>query len=71
MGYHAVKKLKMVSPSKIVVTKEDESPDQKKWDNPSNPERASDERDEEQLARQKKEAELRKSNLTDTPDNAD
>lgn len=38
------------------------------WENPVNPEEASDTRDIEQLQRQKKEAELRKKNLSDEPD---
>jgi len=40
------------------------------WDNPSNPEKAQDKRDLEQLLRQKKEAERRKDNLTDDPKEA-
>jgi hypothetical protein len=35
------------------------------WANPANPEDAEDQRDVEQLIRQKKEAERRKNNLTD------
>jgi hypothetical protein len=35
------------------------------WQNPANPEKAEDERDVEQLLRQKREAERRKNNLTD------
>ena len=35
------------------------------WEEPKNPEKASDERDLEKLLRQKKEAEIRKNNLTD------
>ena len=35
------------------------------WENPSNPEKAEDQRDLEQLLRQKHEAERRKNNLTD------
>ncbi len=55
----------MVVTNKIPVPPENEA-DVKQWDNPSEPENASDARDNEQLLRQKKEAELRKSNLTDT-----
>lgn len=40
--------------------------DGQQWENPANPEKAGDSRDLEQLERQKKEAELRKSNLTDS-----
>jgi hypothetical protein len=36
------------------------------WQNPSNPEKAEDQRDLEQLLRQKHEAERRKGNLSDT-----
>ena len=43
---------------------ESEKPEQH-WDNPMNPEKAGDERDIEQLKRQKKEAERRKDNLSD------
>lgn len=39
--------------------------DEQEWENPANPEHASDPRDIEQLQRQKQEAELRKSNLSD------
>lgn len=35
------------------------------WENPSNPEKAEDQRDVEQLLRQKHEAERRKNNLSD------
>lgn len=57
----------MVVTTKIPVQPEGDNPD-KKWDNPAEPENASDARDDEQLARQKKEAELRKANLTDDGD---
>ena len=56
----------------VVISKKDPSvqndeaalPEQS-WDNPMDPEKAADERDIEQLKRQKKEAERRKENLTD------
>ena len=38
---------------------------EKKWEEPKDPEHAKDQRDIEQLLRQKKEAERRKDNLTD------
>ena len=38
------------------------------WENPSNPEKAEDKRDVEQLLRQKKEAERRKNNLSQQED---
>lgn len=51
------------------IPKQDQEDQTKKedlsWENPSNPEKASDKRDVEQLQRQKEEAELRKNNLTD------
>ncbi|MBS7564141.1 hypothetical protein KHS38_06960 [Mucilaginibacter sp. Bleaf8] len=50
----------------VVVKKTVTDDSEKEWENPQNPEAASDPRDEEQLARQKKEAELRKENLTET-----
>ncbi|MEJ6980504.1 hypothetical protein WG906_08590 [Pedobacter sp. P351] len=39
------------------------------WENPSNPEKAEDQRDLEQLLRQKHEAERRKNNLSDSEEN--
>lgn len=39
------------------------------WENPSNPENAEDNRDVEQLLRQKHEAERRKNNLSDSEEN--
>ena len=47
---------------------EDPDKDKQEWDNPENPEKAGDERDFEQLKRQAKEAERRKENLTEIPD---
>jgi hypothetical protein len=41
----------------------------KDWDNPADPENAEDQRDAEQLIRQKKEAERRRNNLSDDPEN--
>jgi hypothetical protein len=41
---------------------------EKEWDNPRAPELTGDQRDAEQLERQKKEAERRKENLTETDD---
>ncbi len=48
---------------------EDPKKEKQEWDNPNNPEKAKDERDFEQLKRQAKEAERRKDNLTDSPEN--
>jgi len=60
----------MVVVNKLNIPKKDQADDHEKeelsWENPSNPEKASDNRDVEQLQRQKREAELRKNNLSDT-----
>lgn len=58
----------MVAANKIVIPKEEQGGEKEEqtWENPSNPEQASDLRDIEQLERQKKEAEQRKNNLSDT-----
>ncbi|WP_256011570.1 hypothetical protein [Desertivirga xinjiangensis] len=63
----------MVVVNKIKLPKDlkeqnEEAVPEKNWDNPSNPEQADDQRDLEQLLRQKKEAERRKNNLSDNPD---
>lgn len=50
--------------NKIVIP----DPDSKDWENPGNPEKAEDNRDAEQLLRQKREAERRHDNLTDAED---
>lgn len=42
--------------------------DEKEWENPVEPTKPSDERDEEQLLRQYKEAKRRKDNLTENED---
>ncbi|WP_407426108.1 hypothetical protein [Arcticibacter sp.] len=59
----------MVVVNKLKIPKEDQADQKMKeelsWENPSNPENASDNRDVEQLQRQKREAELRKNNLSD------
>ncbi|WP_207427985.1 hypothetical protein [Pedobacter sp. SYSU D00535] len=61
----------MVVVNKIKVPKEfkDGAPEDKDWDNPTDPEHAEDERDAEQLIRQKREAERRKNNLSEDPEN--
>ncbi|MGI4749933.1 MAG: hypothetical protein ACRYFB_04805 [Janthinobacterium lividum] len=43
----------------------DKSSDEKDWENPSNPEKPGDSRDEEQFTRQVNEAKRRKNNLTE------
>jgi hypothetical protein len=50
----------------IVVKKAVSNKGEKEWENPQDPENVSDARETEQLERQKKEAELRKENLTET-----
>ena len=53
----------------VVVKKPNTSTDDKEeqsWENPKAPEQASDPRDLEQIERQKKEAEMRKDNLSDS-----
>jgi hypothetical protein len=47
------------------LEKDDAEVPEKSWENPLNPEGATDKRDLEQLKRQKKEAERGKENLTD------
>lgn len=50
--------------------KEDQTPKQEQeWDNPTNPEKAADERDAEQLKRQKKDVDQKNDNLTEKPKN--
>ncbi|RCH55554.1 hypothetical protein DJ568_06590 [Mucilaginibacter hurinus] len=50
----------------MVVLKDKKRPgEEKEWENPVNPEKPADSRDDEQLLRQLKEAERRKENLTD------
>lgn len=47
-----------------------ETPQQEQqWDNPANPEKAADERDLEQLKRQKKDVDQKNNNLTEKPKN--
>lgn len=57
--------------NKLKLPKDLKETDQREvdWDNPSNPENAQDQRDLEQLLRQKKEAERRKENLSEDPEN--
>ncbi|EOR95723.1 hypothetical protein ADIARSV_1036 [Arcticibacter svalbardensis MN12-7] len=61
----------MVISNKLIIPKieQEENPEKEdlSWENPSDPENASDVRDVEQLQRQKKEAEARKNNLSDHP----
>jgi len=50
----------------VTPKKEDQKVEQKEWENPLNPEKPGDERDQEQLERQFKEAKRIHDNLTDT-----
>ena len=49
----------------MVIGKKDQQVEQKEWEDPLNPEKPSDERDQEQLQRQLKEAKRIKENLTE------
>jgi len=60
----------MVVVNKIKIKDlKDDNQQEVDWDNPTNPEKAHDQRDVEQLIRQKKEAERRKENLSEDPEN--
>jgi hypothetical protein len=48
----------------MVIGKKDQQVEQKQWEDPLNPEKPSDERDQEQLQRQLNEAKRIKENLT-------
>jgi hypothetical protein len=56
----------MVVISKKISGQTEAGNQEQHWDNPGNPEKAADARDVEQLKRQKKEAERRKENLTES-----
>jgi len=51
--------------TEMVIGKKDQQAEQKEWEDPLNPEKPSDERDQEQLQRQLKEAKRIKENLTE------
>jgi hypothetical protein len=51
--------------TKMVIGKKNQQVEQKEWEDPLNPEKPSDERDQERLQRQFKEAKRLKENLTD------
>jgi hypothetical protein len=51
--------------TEMVIGKKDQQVEQKEWEDPLNPEKPSDERDQEQLQRQLKEAKRIKENLTE------
>ena len=48
-----------------VAKKQDQQAEEKQWENPLNPEKPADARDQEQLQRQYKEAKRRHDNLTE------
>ena len=48
----------------VIVKKDNQKVEEQKWENPLNPEKPVDARDQEQLVRQYKEAKRRKDNLT-------
>jgi hypothetical protein len=49
----------------VVAKKQDQQAEEKQWENPLNPEKPGDARDQEQLQRQYKEAKRRHDNLTE------
>jgi len=53
----------------VTAKKNDQKVEEKTWEDPSNPEKTGDERDQEQLLRQYEEAKRRNENLTDTDKN--
>ena len=48
----------------MVIEKKDQQVEEKQWEDPLNPEKPGDERDQEQLQRQLNEAKRQKENLT-------
>lgn len=50
----------------VIPEKDNKANTEQEWENPSNPEKPTDERDNEQVARQFEEAKRRKDNLTET-----
>jgi hypothetical protein len=48
----------------VIEKKDNQDVKEQQWENPSNPEKPGDARDQEQLVRQYKEAKRRKDNLT-------
>lgn len=53
----------------VIDEKTENTGEQKEWENPKAPEKTSDPRDEEQLARQYKEAKRRHDNLSENQEN--
>jgi hypothetical protein len=60
--------IKKPKPGKAIEN-QGRTPDEKDWENPTNPENADDTRKLEQLERAKKEADRRNENLTDQDEN--
>lgn len=54
----------------VVVKKQVQQAEEKEWDNPLNPEKSGDARDQEQLQRQYKEAKRRHDNLSENQNKA-
>jgi len=50
--------------TEMVIEKKDQQVEEKQWEDPLNPEKPGDERDQEQLQRQLNEAKRQKENLT-------
>lgn len=53
----------------VIDKKTENTGEEKKWDNPQDPENTSDNRDRDQIARQYREAKRRHDNLTEDQDN--
>jgi hypothetical protein len=53
----------------MIVEDKKKDKEEKEWENPTSPDKTSDDRDKEQLLRQYKEAKRRHDNLTDAEDN--
>jgi len=51
--------------TEMVIEKKDQQVEEKQWEDPLNPEKPSDDRDQEQLQRQLNEAKRQKENLTE------
>jgi hypothetical protein len=54
----------------VIAKKQNEQADEKEWENPQNPEKSGDARDEEQIQRQYKEAKRRHDNLSENQNKA-
>ncbi|MGV8879439.1 MAG: hypothetical protein ACOH2A_10445 [Sphingobacteriaceae bacterium] len=63
---HGIDLVQMVPSKQMMNPKKTGAEDEKNWENPVNPGKPVDERDEEKVSRQYKEAKRRKQNLTET-----